>query len=237
MDDTFEIFICCGGKCGGTTLANTFYENGYKTTHLHSTKHLGNFKSNIDIDNVFGCIDKSRKENTIYIIDVYRTPVERKISCFFQKIKLILPNYQTMSVHELIKFFNEKILFSSVAEKHPINDFLIKYDAPLFKKFNFKRRYNIIKKKNIVFIKLLFSDIKDWDKILSEIFEKNITIYPTNLTEEKEINELYKLFKQEYHIPSSYLNIIKNNKEFNIHHRPYEQKKYINMWEKKSISK
>ena len=79
----FDIFICCGGKCGGTTLAYTFHQNGYKTTHLHSSKHLGNFKSNIDVNHTFDIINASKQQGPIYIIDSYRTPIERKISCFF----------------------------------------------------------------------------------------------------------------------------------------------------------
>jgi len=234
MQDTYDIFVCCGGKCGGTTLANTFHENGYKTTHLHSSKHIGNFKSDIDMNNVYGVIENSRKKKTIYIIDAYRTPIERKISCFFQKIKEYFPNYQKTTINELIKYFDDNILNSGRGQNQAVNEFLIKYDVPLFKKFNFKRRYNIIKRKNIIFVKILFSDIKEWDTILTDIFGKKITIYSANLTEEKEINDLYKEFKEQYKIPKSYLDVIKNDNDFLIHNKPYEQKKYLNMWEKNS---
>ena len=81
--ETFDVFICCGGKCGGTTLAYTFHQNGYKTTHLHSSRHLGNFKSTIDVNHTFDIINASKQKGPIYIIDSYRTPIERKISCFF----------------------------------------------------------------------------------------------------------------------------------------------------------
>lgn len=234
--ETFDIFICCGGKCGGTTLANTFNKNGYKTTHLHSSKHLGNFKSNIDINHTFDIIDESCKQKKIYILDSYRNPIERKISCFFQKIKQYLPNYQDLSMEELTKYFNNNILTSCVAEHHPINEFLQKYDIPLFNKFNFKRHYNIAEKNNIVFVKILFSDISEWDKILSEVFNNKIVIYPANLTQEKEMGNLYKQFKDQYRIPRSYLNIVKNDTEFQIYNKPYEQHKYLNMWGKLSTN-
>jgi hypothetical protein len=233
--DTFDIFICCGGKCGGTTLAYTFHQNGYKTTHLHSSKHLGNFKSSIDVNHTFDIINTSKQQKPIYIIDSYRTPVERKISCFFQKIHTYLPNYATMQMKYIIKYFNANILFSSVGDHHPINEFLQKYNMPLFHKFNFKRRYNICNKGNIIFVKVLFSDIREWDKILSQVLNKEIIIYNANLTEDKSINTLYAQFKDEYRLPKSYLSKIENDSEFKIYTPAYEQKKYIDKWTKLSI--
>jgi hypothetical protein len=231
----FDIFICCGGKCGGTTLAYTFHQNGYKTTHLHSSKHLGNFKSNIDVNNTFDIINASKQDGPIYIIDSYRTPIERKISCFFQKIHTYLPNYATMKIENIIQYFNENILFSSVGDHHPINEFLQNYNMPLFHKFNFKRRYNISNKGNIIFVKVLFSDIKEWDKILSHVLNKKIIIHNANMTVEKSINTLYKQFKETYRLPKSYLSKIENDTEFKIYNSVYDQNKYLAKWTKLSV--
>ena len=233
--ETFDIFICCGGKCGGTTLAYTFHQNGYKTTHLHSSKHLGNFKSSININHTFDIINASKKLKPIYIIDSYRTPIERKISCFFQKINTYLPNYASMQIHSVIQYFNENILFSSVGEHHTINEFLQKYNMPLFHKFNFKRRYNISNKGNIIFVKVLFSDINEWGKILSDALNTEIVIHNANMTEDKSINTLYSQFKTSYRLPKSYLSKIENDNEFKIYTSAYEQKKYLAKWTKLSI--
>ena len=233
--ENFDIFICCGGKCGGTTLAYTFHQNGYKTTHLHSSKHLGNFKSSIDVEHTFDIINASKQLGPIYIIDSYRTPVERKISCFFQKIHTYLPNYTDMKMQDIIQYFNENILFSSVGDHHSINEFLQNYNMQLFNKFNFKRRYNISNKGNIIFVKVLFSDIKDWDKILSCVVNKKIIIHAANMTEDKSINTLYEHFKNIYRLPKSYLTKIENDSEFKIYTSAYEQKKYLAKWTKLSI--
>ena len=93
------------------------------------------------------------------------------------------------------------------------------------------QKYNIIKKDNKVFIKILFRDIHIWDKILSEIFDKEITIYPENLTTDKEINNLYKKFKNEYKVPKSFIyNQLKNDKEFKIYNTQDDQEDYIKKW-------
>jgi hypothetical protein len=233
--ETFDIFICCGGKCGGTTMAYTFHQNGYKTTHLHSSKHLGNFKSSIDVSHTFDIIDASKQKGPIYIIDSYRTPVERKISCFFQKIHTYLPNYESMPIQNIITYFNENILFTSVGGHHPINEFLQNYKMPLFHKFNFKRRYNISHKGNIIFVKVLFSDIKDWGTILSYAVNKEIIIHNANMTEDKSINALYSQFKDVYRLPKSYLSKIENDSEFKIYTPAYEQKKYLKKWTELSV--
>jgi hypothetical protein len=233
--ENFDIFICCGGKCGGTTLAYTFHQNGYKTTHLHSSKHLGNFKSSIDVNHTFDIINASKQQGPIYIIDSYRTPVERKISCFFQKIHTYLPNHENMPIQNVIQYFNEKILFSSVGEHHSINEFLQNYNMPLFHKFNFKRQYNISNKENITFVKVLFSDISEWDKILSQVLNKEIIIHKANLTEDKSINTLYTQFKESYRLPKAYLSKIENDDEFKIYTSAYNQKKYLTKWTKLSV--
>jgi hypothetical protein len=42
----YDVFILCGGKCGGTTLANTFNFYNYKVAHLHSFTCVGSFEYN-----------------------------------------------------------------------------------------------------------------------------------------------------------------------------------------------
>ena len=70
------------------------------------------------------------------------------------------------------------------------------YELEPFTTFDFKKRFIIKEKGNIIFIKILFSDINNWNVILSEIFNKNIVIYKANLTKYKEVNSLYNEFKK-----------------------------------------
>ena len=76
----YQVFIYCSGKSGSSTLLNTFKMNYYQCTKLHTNiKFEWQFKKSI-----FDMIDSScEKFDKIYIIDSYRTPIERKISSFF----------------------------------------------------------------------------------------------------------------------------------------------------------
>ena len=231
----YDIFVMCGGKCGGSTLAYTFHRNNFKTTHVHGLKNTGAFQSDIDLElGLFNIIDNSSKNKKIYIIDSYRTPIERKISSFFHNIKLHCPKYTNIKIDELINLFNDKFLYE-LEEYHSINEILKYYNIPVFDKFDFDNKYNIIEKDNIIFIKIRFNDINDWNKILSNIFNKDIIIYPDNLTENKDIYTLYNKFKSLYKVPKTYVDHIKNNdKEFMIYNSDIEKHKYIEYWSENS---
>ena len=236
-NNLFDIFIFCGGKCGGTTLANTFSKNGFKTTHFHDFTCKGLFECDTNnVGNLEEVIQKSSENKKIYIIDSYRTPMERKISSFFQNISLHLPNYSNVPVQYIIHIFNTQCL-NELETYDSINIAMAHYEVPLFKTFDFQKRYNIVEKDNKIFIKILFKDIQKWNEILSEIFGKKIIIYSDNLTENKDVGELYALFKSQYRVPIAYLkNIATNDEQFKIYNTLEEQEEYIKYWSNKSYS-
>lgn len=235
ITDFYNVFVYCGGKCGSMTLRNTFINNNYQTIHLHlNADYLAVYKTSYDI---FDLINVSAKKyDTIYLIDSYRTPIERKISSFFQNIHLHIPNYNDLTLTQIITDFNTNLLYI-VEEYLSLNEVLNHYQVPLFTVFDFEKGYNLIKKENKVFIKILFKDIDKWDTILSSIFQKPITIYPDNLTENKPLNFLYKNFLKEYKVPNAYLEHMKiNDTEFKIYNTKKEQKAYLEKWKKKSYN-
>jgi hypothetical protein len=234
----YDIIIFCGFKCGGVTLSKTFEKNNYNTLHLHSFEHKGMFSYQLKLIDIKDTINDSVKnKDIIYIIDSYRNPIERIISAFFQNIQLILPNYNELSINNIIDYFNNNYLNNknNYFNYNPINQIMTYYDAPLFKNFDFEKRYNILKKDNKVFIKILFKDIQKWDKILSEIFEKDIILHSDNLTINKDINILYEKFKDAYKVPKEYLTFIENGNEFKIYNTPEDQKTYLDYWKNKSF--
>ena len=228
--DEYDIFVYCGGKCGSKTIQKSFENNGYKTCHLHNNYYwMNNLKNSIPI---FDIIDRISKEKKIYIIDCYRRPIERGISGFFQNISNRLPNYDTLTVHEIINWFNNNQEFMR-ENYHPINEILEHYNLPLFEKFDFNKRYNIIEKDNKVFIKILFSDIDKWETIFSEIIGNKITISSDNLTESKNTYNLYNEFKKYYVPPIDYVDFIATyDREFFIYNTQKEQEEYIEKWVK-----
>jgi hypothetical protein len=193
-----DILVYCGGKCGSSTLHTTFKNNGYKSYKIHNNCYFKElcdiFKKDTD-KTIFDVIDFNIKQRkNIYIIDSYRTPIERKISSFFQHIHEFISNYNNMKLEEIINIFNTKFLYES-EEYHSIEEIIKHYGLDTFTDFDFKNKYNILKKDNIIFIKIRFNDISEWSDILSTIFGKNMKMYNNNLTNTKNINKLYNEFK------------------------------------------
>ena len=220
-----DIICLTGGKCGSTTLKNTFIRNGYKCIKAHNEQC---FKRQFKYDGLIDLINRSSSNKKLYLIDSYRTPIERKISSFFENISVYVPNYVNKSCGELIDIFNNKYL-NNLEEDHSINPIIKKYGLDPFDTFDFKKKYVIKKKGNLVFIKILFSDIKQWGEILSKIFNKKIVLHNGNLSKHKVYNPIYNQFKKYYKIKKSYINnILKNDKEFRIFNTKKQQELYIN---------
>ena len=77
--NNLDCIVLCGGKCGSTTLYNTL-KNNYKTIKVHNKL---DFINQYKYDGLINSIKLSSKNKTLYIIDSYRAPIERKISSFF----------------------------------------------------------------------------------------------------------------------------------------------------------
>ena len=195
-----DVLVISGGKCGSTTLKNTFIKNGYKCDKYHSN---ADFKKR-NKGNIFNFIKKISTHNKIIIIDSYRLPIERKISSFFENLHNYLGKYENLSIQYLTNYFNQNCIMN-IEEYHSINCILDYFKLPRFKSFDFKKRYNIYEKDNKILIKILFRDIENWDKILSEIFNKEIVIKSANVSKNKEYYDLYKKFIEKYKVPKDTL--------------------------------
>lgn len=234
-----EIYIYSNPKTGSQTLLETFEKNNYITRHLHSSNRFlnnppvcGFYWTNFlkEKNTIFEWMDFSlTKYNKIYIIDSYRNPIERLISHFFQSEIQKIKNYKNKNIEELIKYFNENLLWK-LCKVNGLEEPFYHYNIENFTEFNFKKKYNLKEVDDKVFVKLRFKDINDWNKILSEIFNKDITIYNRNLTQDKDINNLYINFKAKYKVPIKYLISIINDKEFNIYNTTEEKLDYIIYW-------
>lgn len=228
-----DVFVYCGGKCGSSTLHNTFEKNGLSSIQLHDQYYFRNFlyKNPDSKLTIFDVIDYNKRyKSNIYIIDAYRTPIERKISSFFQNIKKTIPNYMELSVEQLIEIFNTEYIYK-LEEYKSIDEVFEYYKLPTFKTFDFNKKYSIFKKDNLTFIKLRFCDIKIWDSILSEIFEINIEMYNKNLTENKNTNQLYVDFKSKYKVPRKYIyRQLMKDVNLKIYNTEIERNEYIAKW-------
>lgn len=228
MVQTYDVIAYCGGKCGSWTITRTLEATGRKAIHAHGNEDYQlYYKKEYTI---YDAIEKSAKQHKIYLIDSYRDPIERKMSAFFHKIKVNIPDYKTRSIDSLIETFNSQYLLP-LENYHPLSKIMKHYDVSQFASFDFHKKYNLAEKDNIVFIKIRFKDIEKWDKILSSIFKEDIKLQSENLTENRDFFDIYQEFKKKYYLTSSLLDqVIKNDKLFLIYNSKEEQKEYIKLW-------
>ena len=71
--------------------------------------------------------------------------------------------------------------------------------------------------------------MNNWSENLSEIFNKEITMYSQNKSENKKYYSIYNKFKRMYKTKKSYIDkILKNDQQFRIFNTPEQQDIYVN---------
>ena len=234
--NTNYVFIYTPPKVGSTTLVSSLrisLGNSFNVIHIHDDIMLSVLTgiNNVTVNEIINYI--SKKGNNVYIIDVYRTPIERKMSEFFEKISPyhfnnLEENINKYSINRVSDRFNKLFPHLAIGE-HYFDKYNIENPIP----FNFETKYTIQKINNIKYIKLRLHDSKIWGKVLSTIFQKEIILINDYQTTDKIIAELYKKFKSEYKIPLNYFELIKDCKYFNFYFSKEEIKQYLQNWEKK----
>ena len=233
------IFVYTPPKVGSTTLVSSIRlsaSNNFLTAHIHDEKML-NILTNYDETNTITINDiieyNASLGKNVFVIDVYRNPIERKISEYFE----LLANYHfnnceanmnKYNIELIIKRFNR--IFTHVAEG---DYFFEKYDITPPESFNFDNKYLSVVKNNIKYIKLRLIDSHLWGKILSEILNTEIIIVKDYQTENKAIGNIYNEFKSRYKIPINFFERIKSCKYFNYYNSEEERKSYLNEWSNK----
>ena len=225
----YSVYIYCNGKCGSSSLTSTFLKNGYNTLHLHGLNCYKSYCPQSKINpNIFDVIENSMKNNeNVYIIDSYRTPIERRLSSFFQNYK-----EDNKSIDYITEQIDKQICFLENYEA--LNEVLYYFNLEPFTSFDFEKKYNLVKYKNLTIIKLRFKDINEWGSILSSIFKKNIIFYSDNISDNKNYYNEYNIIKNNYIISNQLLNIVANDKYFKIYNTLEEQQKYLEYWKLRS---
>ena len=231
------IFIYTPPKVGSTTLVTSLRVSlgrSYNVIHIHDDIMLTVVTgfNDITINDIINFLANQGKN--IFVIDVYRTPIERKISEFFEKIS---PyhfnnteyNISKYSVKRISDRFNKLFPYLGAVEhyfdKYNIKEHIIPFD--------FNKKYTIQEVNKIKYVKLRLCDSQIWGELLSSILKSDIVLINDYQTETKQIGELYKRFKNEYRLPSNYFNLIKNCKYLNFYYSEQEKEKYLNEWQNK----
>jgi len=228
------IFIYTPPKVGSTTLVSSLRVSlgkTYNVTHLHDEVMLSVLTgiNNITIIEIVNLLAKAGKN--VYVIDVYRTPIERKLSEFFEKISPYHfnnseSNINKYSISRVSNRFNK--LFPHLENgDHYFNKYNISEPIP----FDFNKKYTIQDINNIKYVKIRLCDSQLWGNILSNIFQTDIVLINDYQTDGKEIGELYKRFKSDYKLPINYFEEIKNCRYLNFYYNEEEKNNYLRKWE------
>ena len=230
------IFIYTPPKVGSTTLVTSLrisLGNSYNIIHIHDDVMLQVLTkiNNVSVNDLINYI--SSKGKNIFIIDVYREPIERKMSEYFEKISCYHFNNSEEHVNKynlsrIIDRFNK--LFPHLAKEEHYFD---KYNIENPITFDFDKKYTIQIINGVKYVKLRLIDSKEWGKMLSEILNNDIVLINDYQTEQKGFSKLYTDFKNEYKLPINFLESIKNCKYFNFYFSEEERNNYFLKWQNK----
>jgi len=230
------IFVYSKPKVGSTSLVTSirmFASHLFMVIHIHDEEMLqvlGNIK-NITINDIISYNQSIGKE--VYVIDVYRSPIERKISTFFEKID----SYHFNNVCSEINKYNMDRVINRFNKIFPYigtgDHFLDTYNIPIPETFDHNSKYLLVEHDGIRYIKLRLRDSGIWDKILSKLLSVNIRIITDYETVNKPIKECYLKFKEDYKIPSNFLEELAKCKHLNYYYSKEEVKEYIDQWSAK----
>lgn len=236
IDSDGYVFIYTPPKVGSTTLVSSLrvsLGNAYSIVHIHDEVMLNVLTgvANVSINEIIAFLSSLGKR--VYVIDVYRTPIERKMSEFFEKISPYHfnnseENINNYSINRVSDRFNA--LFPHIGNG---DHYLEKYNIDPPRAFDFKKKYTVQKKDNITYVKLRLCDSSMWAEVLTEIFASTVVIITDYQTDSKGIGELYKRFKREYKIPANYLEDIKACKTLRLYYSEAERIEYLSMWQER----
>jgi len=225
------VFVYTPPKVGSTTLVSSIRLSAsykFSVVHVHDEEMLYVLNGITDIT-----INELIKYNkyigrNVYVIDVYREPLERKMSEFFDKLSSFHFNntadkVNKYNVNRLIARFNN--IFTHIATGDHYFDKMTEVIKP--PEFDFEKKYLIQKVFDISYIKLRLRDSVLWGRILSGLLGTEITIINDYETDKTPLKELYQGFKTAYKIPSNYITQIENCPYFKYYLSRDEQVAYI----------
>jgi len=230
------IFIYTPPKVGSTTLVSSLrisLGKSYNVIHIHDEVMLSVLTGidGIKVNDIIHYLASTGK--IVYVMDVYRTPIERKMSEFFEKIS---PYHFNNSEENINQYSLKRVTdrFNKIFPHIENNDhYFDKYNIGEPIPFDFENKYTIQIENGIHYVKLRLCDSHQWASILSIIFQTDIVLIMDYSTSAKKIGELYNKFKSEYKVPSNFLKDIQNCKYFKFYYNDEERKKYLDLWKEK----
>jgi hypothetical protein len=225
------IFVYTPPKVASTSLVSSlrlFASHKFNIIHIHGVNMLSSL-INMNIDGItINDIIHYNKElgKNVYVIDVFRNPVERKISEYFEQLSALHFNntdehLKTYSLQKIVNRFNN--IYPYIANE---DYFMEKYNINIPESFDFEKKYLLIEENGIKYIKLRMNDIDSWSNILTNIFKTEIMIIKDYETKNKTIGEVYKKFKNNYRLPYSYFLLLSESPLLKYYYNEEERNNY-----------
>lgn len=232
------IFVYSAPKVGSTSLVSSFRifcSHLYNVIHIHD-EHMVALLLGVRGISVNDVIRHTRQVlgHDVYVIDIYRNPIERKMSVFFEKIASFHFNMSNSDMiacpmHKLVKRFNQ--LFIHIGEG---DWFLDKYSISVPPTFDVSNKYVKVEQDGVHYVKLRLMDFSKWPSILSSLFGTPIRVVSDNEGMNTELKPLYLKFKQMYLIPSVLLKHVMSSRDVNYFLSDDEKHEYANEWGKRT---
>jgi hypothetical protein len=233
------LFVYSAPKVGSTSIVSSLRVFGItkiNIIHIHDEEMLKVLSHINDITINELILYNKYLGKDVYVINVYRSPIEKKISVFFEKIGSYHFNNQddkvnNYSIIKVTERFNDIFPWIGTGDH-----FIDKYNVTFPDTFDYNNKYTLVCENGIKYITLRLKDSGEWGNILTKIFGFTIRIIKDYETSNKPIKDLYNLFKSSYKIPINLLDEQINDKYLKYYYSEKEIKKYYNEWLIKSTT-
>jgi len=232
------LFVYSPPKVGSTSLISSirmFACNKFTTLHVHGESML-NVLCGITGITVLDIIKYNKMlGKNVFVIDIYRSPIEQKISTFFEKISDFHFNVSdgvvnTYPIQKIITRFNNTFPYTQIEDYYK-NVYNVN---PIQDTFDFENKYIMTVRDDIKYIKIRLKDVGEWSVILNKLLNIKVVIIKDYETDKKTIHSTFTKFKNAYKIPRNFLEIVKKCPQLNFYYSPTEINEYISTWERKS---
>ena len=260
------IFVYSLPKVGSTSLVSSlilFSFNRYVIIHIHDEIMLKTLYGieNITIREIIEY--NAYLQRNVFVIDIYRSPVEHRISEFFENIHTFhfntsAENVNEMSIEKLSVRFNS--IFPHIVdgdifldafdfENYFFTHFSILNTDKLVtdvslqdingvlneKRFDFENKYFFLERDGIKFLKLRLKDIDFWRPIIFYFIGIDCVLTNDYSTDSKSVSKAFNTFKENYRIPVNLLELfIENNRYLSFYYSCDERREYLELWRRKS---
>jgi hypothetical protein len=239
------VFVYTSPKVGSTSIVSSlriFASKKMNVFHYHGDSLLPREYRDQGVtinDIIHYCANVLNKK--VYVMDVYRTPIEKKMSAYFDRLAVhhfntpesVFANATRETVMpRLIQRFNK--LFPHIGT----DDYMFEQygDAILEKmptEFPHAKRVLEIECDGINYIKLRLMDSLYWGGILSSIFGMHIELATDYVGRDRVLGKLYEDFKKSYAIPKMYLDLIRSeDTRIKYYLSESEHTTYFDKWDK-----